>query len=214
VKDENFSKELDVSQFPTEFQQYAQEEAQLVRQVVTGSESLLDAGCGEGRTIPLLAPLVAKYTGIDIDPARLELAQSYFVKYPNVTLCQLDARSLSDRFGKNAFYHSISLFNTLGCIEEPALALKNMADVTTKHLFFTVMKKGLLPLREKYYQTLNIPYTIDQTSETIFSQVWSAGVRSYSRNELELLAKKAGICIADLGTLANLAYYVIARRAE
>jgi len=203
-------KSLNVSLFPEEFQQFLGEESCAVSSFVHGAKSVLDVGCGEGRAIPIVAPLVGHYTGIDVDDQRLKLASEYRKDYPNVSIYKMDACDLVRRFGAKTHDRSISLFNTIGCVRDPLSVLANMGRTTIDCMFFTVMEKGTLPLREKYYQRLGIDYSIDRSTETICSGVWCES-RAYSQQDIENICSLAGLDIVKSGIFANLSRYVIAR---
>lgn len=203
--------ELDTMNFPLPYQDFLKEEEDLTKSFVYGVPTLLDVGSGEGRIIGSVAPLVGDYTGIDIDPYRLDLARQYLVRHSNARLFQVDAREISKHFGQKKFTRSISLFNTIGCVQEPARVLQSVGDVTKDLFLFTVMAKGAVEIRENYYTSLGIPYTIDPKSETIYSDIWGES-RSYSSRELEFLCEEASLQIKEYGPLTSLAYFVIAKR--
>lgn len=203
-------KSLNVSLFPKEFQQFLEEESCAVSSFVQGAKSVLDVGCGEGRAIPIVAPLVGRYTGIDIDDQRLKLASEYRQDHPNVSIYNMDACDLVTRFGEKTYARSISLFNTIGCVRDPLIVLANMGRTTLDCIFFTVMEKGTLSIREKYYLQLGIDYSIDRSTETIRSGVWCES-HAYSQQDLENICSLAGLDIVEIGTFANLSLYAIAK---
>jgi len=50
---------------------------------------VLDFGCGEGRMIPYIAPLVKRYIGVDASPSCLDYAEKVAESFPNVFLHEL-----------------------------------------------------------------------------------------------------------------------------
>ena len=64
---------------PQVWERYARISAELILTGIDREElarmELLDIGCGVGRLVPFLAPLVAGYTGIDISPGMVEEAR-------------------------------------------------------------------------------------------------------------------------------------------
>lgn len=202
-------KSLDVQSFPEEFKRFLEHESLAVSSFVAGANSALDVGCGEGRAIPLVAPLVGKYTGIDIDDQRLERASEYKQNHTNASIHKIDACDIVSKLGKKSFSKSISLFNTIGCVRDPLKVLINMGEATIDSMFFTVMEKGTLRIREKYYQQLGIDYSIDPFTETIRSGVWCES-RAYTLRDIEYVCSLAGLKIVESGIFANLSRYVIA----
>jgi trans-aconitate 2-methyltransferase len=69
---------------------------------LTGSERILDIGCGDGRVTAGIARRLnqgGQILGIDSSPEMIRYSQDTFDhdKYPNLSFCQLDARALGFR---------------------------------------------------------------------------------------------------------------------
>jgi len=204
---------LEVGKYPEIYKRYLEKEILLVKTFIQGKKLVLDVGCGTGRVIPYLAPLVKKYIGIDVDKDCLKEAARYKKKYENVDIQELDANRLSKSFSKNKFDVTICLWSTIGCVQYPEKVMKQIFEVTKDSCLFSVMAKETLETRKKYYERLGIDYTIDLKSETFYSPVWGES-RAYSPEEIASLCKKAGFHIDKISLVENLAYIVIAKKGE
>ncbi len=204
------SEALEYAKYPLEFKKYMEAESTLVKTFVKNCNCLLEVGFGVGRNIDDVAPLVNQYVGIEVDEKSLKQAHDDFTN-DNVKLILLDAKDLDKKFSKNYFSKTICLFNTLSCIEFPIEALKKINFVTSNEVLITVQKKGNLKNRIKYYENFGINYTIDNSTETIISEVWGKS-HSYSLDELKVLAKETGFDIVESGDLGEIAIYVVFKK--
>ncbi len=202
---------LETEKYPEIYQRYLEKEDSLVKSLIRREFSVLDVGCGTGRTIPLVARRIRKYTGIDIDESGLEKSKSVASNYPNSTVSFLDATKLDKKYPKNSFDLCLCLWNTIGCVNDPVETLKQMGIVTKGECFFTVMAKGTIEKRKEYYEKLKIDYTINTKSETFYSPIWGES-RAYSEDELKTLCSKSGLEISSISKIENLAYAIVARR--
>ena len=198
---------LDVAKYPKAYQKLLNREIELASKFISGSSSVLDIGCGNGRLTEKLAPLVDEYVGIDINKKYLDAAKRKSRKLTNVKFIHVNAEKLIGTFEEDRFQKSIALWNTMACVSNDQKCIKQIASVVRDGFFFTVNKKGTLKLREKYYKTLGIKYRIDKETETIFSSQWGA-TRAYSKNEIEKMAKNSGFKISKIQPIFNIMYAV------
>jgi SAM-dependent methyltransferase len=205
------SKALDFRRFPREFQEFERQERELAVRFVSSADCVLDVGCGNGRIVPYISDLVGYYYGIDTDH---DLIEEAFERYKgcNAWFIEGDAKDLLEHFTHGSTVDvAISLFSTMGCVEEPEKAMGEIRKMTERGLLYTVMAKGALPLREKYYMAIGVPYEIDRATETIESEVWGKS-RAYSLDDARSLAKRAGWKIKEAGTFVKLLHYVVAEK--
>ena len=79
--------------------------------------------------------------------------------------------------------------------------LKQFGEITSKSIFITVYKKGTLIDRTNWYKTVGIKIAkIDKKSEIFYSE---SGLKSksYSLEELNQFAKRAGSFTGRLGAV-------------
>lgn len=198
---------LDQKRYPEAFKNYQQQEQEYLSTAFFPTQTVLDAGCGKGRIIPTLTPHVASYTGIDIDKDVLRNAAKIAAAYENAAVQQVSIAELVNTFGPDSFDASVCLFSTIGCVYDDVDALHQLLVVTRGRAHLTLQRKGVIPLRQAYYDAIGVPCRFDE-NETSYSAVWGA-VRAYDRAGIYGLAKNAGGRIHLMATFANVAELVV-----
>lgn len=190
------------SYYPAEYQNYISEEIKLLKQIVK-TKTVLEAGVGIGRLIPILAPFVKKFVGVDNALLMLQKAKSEAHKFKNVEIIEGNLENLSSIFSKNYFDTSLCLWNTLGNVEDEVRVLKELLEVTKDFIIITVYKKGMLEQRKNWYRTVGISIKeIDEKNEIFFSH---SGLRSksYSIEDIKEICKKVGLTLKDHRVLSG-----------
>jgi SAM-dependent methyltransferase len=82
---------------PSRIVQYLDAEIEFVIANVYGADLVLELGCGYGRVLKAVSPLVSMVVGNDISKASLELAKSYMKPRRNYRIAQMDASTMSFR---------------------------------------------------------------------------------------------------------------------
>jgi 2-polyprenyl-6-hydroxyphenyl methylase/3-demethylubiquinone-9 3-methyltransferase len=86
---------------PPRVRRYLRAELDFALGFIRAGDSVLDLGCGYGRTLPDLAARAANVTAIDNAPASIALARETAAGLANVTVLEMDAAALE--FPDNAF---------------------------------------------------------------------------------------------------------------
>jgi 2-polyprenyl-3-methyl-5-hydroxy-6-metoxy-1,4-benzoquinol methylase len=98
------------------------------RSYLREEDRVLELGCGTGSTALLLAENVALYTGTDVSPKMIEIANS---KLPDSGLSNLDFMvATSDSGALGATYDAVLAFNLLHLVDDLATTLKRAHDIT------------------------------------------------------------------------------------
>lgn len=183
--------------YPPEYQRYIEEETQLLVTKLTGANRVLEGGVGIGRLIPDVAPVVQEFVGVDVADLMLRKSQERAADYPSVKIMRLRLEDLHTVFPENSFDKSICVWNTLGNVSDEAKVLRELAHVTVGSIFTTVYKKGTLQQRKNWYSTVGVPlHHIDDENEIFYTESGLVS-RSYSEDDLERIAKSAGLHVAD-----------------
>lgn len=198
-------KALEFSKYPGIHKRYLKREQKLVEGLVKPSDNLLDIGCGVGRLIPILAPIVNSYTGVDMDRAFLSKAREVSKAYKNSRVFLLDAQRLLDKFRKDEFDVSIMLWNTLACVKDPSKVLREAYEVTKDRCFVVVPAKGAMKKRIRYYDKLGLEYRIDPKTEFIHSDTWGV-TRAYSESEIRRFCEKIGFSVTKIWKVEGFEY--------
>lgn len=200
------------SDYPKRLQHFFNEENKLVRIFSKGAKSILDVGCGSGRVLPIIAPIVESYHGIDLDEDEIQKAKHLEKKYKHARFDLLDAEHLSKALENRSFEKVILCFCTLGSTPRPEKVLSEIGKISNK-LYLSFAIKGELKKRERIYSDLKLSYKTDQENETIYSGQWTIS-RAYTIHEIEMMLKKIGFEIYLIKRIAGAYYGVIAKKQE
>ncbi|MFC1682472.1 class I SAM-dependent methyltransferase [Nanoarchaeota archaeon] len=200
--------ELNLEKYPEKFQKFLKEEIEIVKQFVKTSDKVLDIGCGAGRAIVDISPLVSKYVGIDIDEHYLSQAKVLADKFDNSEVIKLDVENLSDKFNENEFDKTFCLFNTLGSFKDYQKALKEIYHVTKNKFYFSVVAKGTKKIRQEYYNMIGVKVRFDD-EETSYSSAWGE-VKAFNEKEIRNFCKEVGFKIEKIDLIEEYSYTIIA----
>jgi len=112
-----------------DFEEAGRKDVERLKKYVTTNSIVLDVGCGIGRVIKQLAPLVKEVYGVDSSEQMLKLASQYLPKLPNATLRLAPAESIPFPDATFDFVYSILTLQHLPKLAVP-LAVKEMVRVT------------------------------------------------------------------------------------
>jgi len=194
--------------YPAKYKKYVQEEADLLYSSLRNTGRVLDAGVGIGRLIPLLAPVVQEFVGVDNANLMLKDARSVARCYENVEIVKGDLEKLSSLFLYGYFDVSLCLWNTLGNVKDEVLVLKELKKVTSGRIFITVYLKGTLSDRKEWYKAVDIKVKkIDSLNEIFYTE---SGLKSksYSLDEMKELGVKAGLLLKSWKILGGVILWV------
>mgnify|MGYP001565071644 FL=1 len=202
--------DLDIEKYPKKFQVYLKEEIKILKNFVKENNKVLDVGCGTGRAIPEISPLVSRYVGIDIDEKYLSEAKKTSKAFDNVKIIKLNVENLSKMFKENEFDKSFCLFNTISCFKDYNKALKEIHKVTKDKFYFSVCAKGSKDLRQEYYDSIGVKVKFDK-NETSYSSAWGE-VKAFSKEEIKLVLEKVGFKIEKIILIEGYSYCIIASK--
>ena len=97
--------------------EYQKLEEEFIKRTFEGVENVLDVGCGEGRYLRHLAPLVGKITGIDFAEKLVNLAKESTANFDNVTVILGRAEHLPTLV-QETFTYALLGWNTIGNIPQ------------------------------------------------------------------------------------------------
>lgn len=194
--------------YPKEYQEYIKQETRLLKNEVSGKTSVLEAGVGNGRIIPAVAPKVKRLIGIDSSDVLLREAILKSKRYQNVQIINGYLENLGKIFPKSHFDLSLCIWNTLGNVKDETKVLKELRKVTSGEIIITVYLKGTLKNRLNWYKTLGIKIDkVDREKEIFYTK---SGLRSksYSIQDMVELADQSGLKITEIKVLNNVMMWV------
>ena len=190
--------------YPWEYQKYINQETQLLKKKLKWTGKILEAGVGIGRLIPELAPIVKEFVGIDNAARMLKESKKSAKEFLNVKIIQGNLEDLDKLFPKKYFDVSLCLWNTLGNIDNEVIVLKNLWKITKESIYITTYLKGTIKQRKIWYTTVGIEIDSIDTEHEIFYSKSGLKSKSYSREDIEKLAREAKLEIIDIKILNSL----------
>lgn len=199
---------FDESRYPLAFRKYVSEEEQLIVSKVKGARSVLDAGCGDGRIIPILAPLGCEIVAIDISPDFVEMASQSGNQVPNIRVLEMDMTGIEEEFGPKYFDYTLLLFNTLGNVENEVKVFRSLGTVTRRAIFVTVYLKGTVEARKEFYRSIGSPLEERIDSDETFYSKGGMVSKAYSKMDMETLVAKVGLKVKESKVLGGVMLWV------
>lgn len=194
--------------YPKKYQDYIIEEEALLKEKLNGIGTLLEAGVGIGRLIPVLAPIVHEFTGLDSADLMIKEAKKIACQFPNVTLVKGAFENATKIFSEKYFDSSVCLWNTLGNVHDEVVVLDQFKKITKDRIFISVYLKGTLPDRIDWYKTIGIEIDcIDRENEIFYTK---SGLRSksFSLQDIESIASRSGLQITETRILSGVMLWV------
>ncbi len=189
--------------YPQKYKKYIQEETKFLRQKIRGQNRVLEAGVGIGRLIPVLAPLIKEFVGIDKAKLMVKKSKEVAKKYQNVRIVEGKLEKLNKIFSKDYFDFSLCVWNTLGNVQNEVGILKKISGVTKKSIFVTVYKKGTIKKRKEWYEKVGVSIRRIDTKKEIFYSKSGLKSKSYNLKDLRIIAKKSGLKIKQSKVLGG-----------
>ncbi|NEO96532.1 MAG: class I SAM-dependent methyltransferase [Moorea sp. SIO3G5] len=183
--------------------EYMELEDDFILKTFEGVDSVLDVGCGEGRYIRKLAPIVGKITGIDFSEQLVALAKDSTSTFNNVTILAGRAEHLTTLVQEN-FTYGLLAWNTIGNIPQQLhkAILDNLAKLVDKKIFISTFKSNqdVMDERLRYYAKTGFKVeSIDGNQVILEGGLHHAN--AYSFSYLQELLESAGFSMEthDLG---------------
>ncbi len=127
----------------------------MILEIFKGVDSVLDVGCGEGRYLRKLAPIVGKIVGIDFALQLVDLAKKSTANFNNVEVIHGGAEHLTTLVQEN-FSFALLAWNTIGNIPQELheAIFDNLAQVVEGKIFISTFQCGseVMAERLRYYE--------------------------------------------------------------
>jgi SAM-dependent methyltransferase len=194
--------------YPLKYKKYIQEETELLKARLKGTNRVLEAGVGIGRLIPELAPTVEELVGIDNSTLMVRKSRRVAKNFSNVKIIKGALEKLCNVFPRKYFDFSLCLWNTLGNVQNEVEVLKELSNITSKSILITVYHKGTLEERKSWYKSVGVKIKkIDKKNE-IFYLESGLKSKSYNLSDIEKIAKASNLIIKASKILAEVILFV------
>lgn len=200
--------------YPQKYRRYIAEETAYLKSKFGKNDRILEAGVGIGRLIPLLAPQVKEFIGVDNAERMIIEASKVASEYENTHINRVDLEQLDKYFVSNYFTASLCLWNTLGNVSDEVAVLKQLSSITAGSMVISVYKKGTVTEREEFYKAIEVSIeSIDEENEIFFTK---SGLRSksYSLEDVIDLANKTELTLTHHKILSEVMLLVELNKKE
>lgn len=146
---------LDPQYHTAGIREYMELEEEFILRTFKDVDTILDLGCGEGRYLRKLAPIVGKITGIDFSEQLVTLAKKSTSTLNNVTIILGSAEHLTTLV-QETFSYGLLAWNTIGNIPQELhqSIFENLAKVVDKRVFISTYQcnSAVMEERLRYYE--------------------------------------------------------------
>ena len=143
--------------FTEGIREYLALETEFIVSQLKDSESILDVGCGEGRYLRILAPLVGRITGLDYSLQLIDQATESTQQFNNVQLILGSVENLEELV-HSKFQHGLLAWNTIGNIPQELHRpmMKYLKSTLKKSIFLSTYKcnEFVMGERLRYYEKI------------------------------------------------------------
>lgn len=174
---------------------------------INKNSTVLDIGCGDGRSILSILDITQNVTGIDNDPKAIEDARASLKDYPTVVFAEADAKNIP--FPDKSFDCAVLMMTLVNFADWKEKALIEMKRVIKDDgkIIISVYSDKALEERLNMYKVVGVP--IKKVSDGYVTFDESVGAHTseqFSEEQLEKLVAKTGLTMTDCEGIGNLAY--------
>ena len=176
---------------------FDKEKDYLIKHVSKGS-SVLEVGCGEGRSLNYIKDTAKKIIGVDIDEKAILDAKNNLGDYKNISFFVEDGRKLS--FKDDSFDYVLCLTTPANFMDETDKFYQEMKRIVKPkgEIIISVFNEDALLERLKLYKKLNSPIIKIEGNEVFFDIKDIPSSRGFSKEELEQIFKRNGLKVIEL----------------
>ena len=205
MKNNDYHNQL-LKTFPESYQDWFKKEQEYLERNISKNSSVLEVGCGDGRSIFDLLPMTENITGIDHDEKAIQEISRRFIDYPSIKFIKADVEHLP--FENDSFDYVICMTSFANFSEKKFQILEEMKRVLKDggQIIISVFSQNAFPERMKVYKNLNVPIKEIKDGTVIFDESVGDNIsEQFSKDQLMEIFHKVGLVVKDI-TEVNIAY--------
>ncbi|MFA6522244.1 MAG: class I SAM-dependent methyltransferase [Patescibacteria group bacterium] len=191
---------------PNSYHKWFEEEKKYLQKIITPNASVLEVGCGDGRSILDMLPVTKNVIGIDHDDKAITDAKDHFSGYPTIKIFKADATKLP--FENNEFDFVVCMTTFANFADKKFIVLAEMKRVlkNSGKIIVSVFSEDALEERIKVYKASGITIKTIENGKVIFDESVGDNIsEQFSKEQLENIFLRADLKIEDI-TKVNIAY--------
>lgn len=191
---------------PDSYKKWFEKEEKYLLKHITKDSSVLEIGCGNGRSISDILPITKNITGIDHNQEAIDEVKNNFSKYPNLNFLKADATNLP--FDDKSFDFVICMVTFANLADKKFLILDEMKRVlkNSGHIIVSVFSENAYEERMRVYKVSGVDVKKIDGTTVFFDQPSGDNIsEQFNKEQLENIFFKANLIIEDI-TKINIAY--------
>jgi ubiquinone/menaquinone biosynthesis C-methylase UbiE len=194
---------------PQSFKDWFKREKGFLRETIRKDASVLEVGCGTGRSISDILDVTENITGIDYDPKAIREAAINFSSYETINLQVANATKLP--FEDHTFEYVMCMSTFVNFADAKELALEEMKRVLKPDgkIIMSVYNEDALADRMQNYQKIGLKLKSVDKGTVVFDEGFIDNVsEQFSESELLNIFSKASLKVEKLEKL-QVAYLIV-----
>ena len=191
---------------PKSYKKWFGQEKKYLQKIITKDASVLEVGCGNGRSIFDILPKTKNVTGIDHDNKAVADAKNNFSKYSSIKIIKADAAQLP--FDSEEFDFVICMITFANFADKKFKALEEMRRVLkdSGKIIISVFSENALEERMRVYKTSGVKIKEVKNGTVIFDESLGDSIsEQFTKEQLENIFSRSNLKIENI-TKVNIAY--------
>ena len=187
---------------PKSYKKWFEKEKKYLQKIITKDASVLEVGCGNGRSIFDILPKTKNVTGIDHDKKAVADTKNNFSRYPSIKILKADAAQLP--FDNEEFDFVICMVTFANFADKKFKALEEMRRVLkdSGKIIISVFSENALEERMRVYKTSGIKIKEVKNGTVIFDESLGDNIsEQFTKEQLENIFSKVNLKIEDIKKL-------------
>ena len=191
---------------PKSYKKLFEKEKKYLQKIITKDASVLEVGCGNGRSIFDILPKTKNVTGIDHDKKAVADTKNNFSRYPSIKILKADAAQLP--FDNEEFDFVICMVTFANFADKKFKALEEMRRVLkdSGKIIISVFSENALEERMRVYKTSGVKIKEVKNGTVIFDESLGDSIsEQFTKEQLENIFSRSNLKIENI-TKVNIAY--------